>query len=563
MKIDGRRVLEEAVATSEGVRFPRWLLVSIGIVGLGLAIYALRGVLTPIFFAFLIAYLLDPLVDRFEARGLPRALGIVVLLALTLGAMVVGALVLVPMVVREVVAFAHELPEKLEGLRRAAEPLLTSYGIPVPHSFEDLRQLVETGSDAGEIAPTDLAGRAATVMGTAAGWIWGRTASVLAVITSLLIVPVIAFYLLHDFDEMTAGIRDLVPLRYRPFVVDVATEVDEVLGQFIRGQLLVMLALAVLYSVAYSLVGVRLAIPIGIVAGLISFIPYVGGATALILALLMCLLSWQGWGQIVSVVVAYAIIQVLEGFVITPRIVGDKVGLPAIWVLIALMVGGELFGFLGVLLSVPAAAVAKIFVMRLLAWYRKSQVYLHPSAVVTGVLGEEGLPDSAEMASAKAAASVVVVGRGEDLPAEGEDGSGAGTGTGTGTESGPGTGPGTESGTGTGTGTGSESGPGPGPGTGPGTGTGTGSGTGSGAGAGSGTGSGAEAAAAADAEADADAEAEAEAEADADADAEAAAAADAEAGDLARPGAAASGSATLPEPLRHRSGPESSEDESE
>ena len=180
MKIDGRCVLEEAVATSEGVRFPRWLLVSIGIVGLGLAIYALRGVLTPIFFAFLIAYLLDPLVDRFEARGLPRALGIVVLLALTLGAMVVGALVLVPMVVREVVAFAHELPEKLEGLRRAAEPLLTSYGIPVPHSFEDLRQLVETGSDAGEIAPTDLAGRAATVMGTAAGWIWGRTASVLA-----------------------------------------------------------------------------------------------------------------------------------------------------------------------------------------------------------------------------------------------------------------------------------------------------------------------------------------------------------------------------------------------
>ncbi|GAB5546659.1 MAG: hypothetical protein SangKO_064190 [Sandaracinaceae bacterium] len=557
------------MATSERVRFPRWLLVSIGIVGLGLAIYALRGVLTPIFFAFLIAYLLDPLVDRFEARGLPRALGIVVLLALTLGAMVVGALVLVPMVVREVVAFAHELPEKLEGLRRAAEPLLTSYGIPVPHSFEDLRQLVETGSDAGEIAPTDLAGRAATVMGTAAGWIWGRTASVLAVITSLLIVPVIAFYLLHDFDEMTAGIRDLVPLRYRPFVVDVATEVDQVLGQFIRGQLLVMLALAVLYSVAYSLVGVRLAIPIGIVAGLISFIPYVGGATALILALLMCLLSWQGWGQIVGVVVAYAIIQVLEGFVITPRIVGDKVGLPAIWVLIALMVGGELFGFLGVLLSVPAAAVAKIFVMRLLAWYRKSQVYLHPSAVVTGVLGEEGLPDSAEMASAKAAASVVVVGRGEDLPAESEDGSGAGTGTGTGTgtESGPGTGPGT--------GTGSGSGTGAGTGAGAGTGTGTGSGTGSGAEAAAAADAEAEAEAEADAAADAEADAEAVAEADADADAEAAAEADAdaeaaaaaeaeaEAGDLARPGAAASGSATLSEPLRHRSGPESSEDESE
>lgn len=400
-----RHVLEDLVASSEGVRFPRWLLALIAIAGVGLAVYALRGVLTPIFFAFLIAYLLDPLVDRFEERGLPRAVGIVILLALTLGAMTLGALVLVPMVVREVALFASELPEKLEGIRRTVEPWLASYGVEVPHSFDDLRALVEDGGEGGELAPTDLAGRAATVMGTIAGWIWGRTTSLLAVVTSLLIVPVIAFYLLHDFDRMTAGIRDLVPLRYRPFVVDVAREVDEVLGQFIRGQVLVMLALAVLYAVAYSIAGVRLAIPIGIVAGLVSFIPYVGGATALVLALLMCLLSWQGWGQIIGVVAAYTIIQVLEGFVITPRIVGDKVGLPAIWVLIALMVGGELFGFLGVLLSVPAAAVAKIFVMRLLAWYRKSHLYLHPGRPLSGMLAEEGLPDSAEMAAAKARAT--------------------------------------------------------------------------------------------------------------------------------------------------------------
>jgi hypothetical protein len=191
-----------------------------------------------------------------------------------------------------------------------------------------------------------------------------------------LLVPVFAAYLLYDFDRIIRGVRDLVPLRYRGYVVEVARDVDVVLGEFVRGQLIVMMILAVLYATAYMILGVRLGVLIGVVAGLLSFIPYVGGGVAVGLGVAMSLVYWTGWGQLVGVVVAYSIIQALEGLVITPRVVGDKVGLSAVWVLFALLVGGELFGFMGVLLALPAAAVIKIFVMRGLTWYRASEMFL-------------------------------------------------------------------------------------------------------------------------------------------------------------------------------------------
>jgi hypothetical protein len=155
--------------------------------------------------------------------------------------------------------------------------------------------------------------------------------------------------------------------------------------------------------VAYSQLGVRLAVPIGIVAGLLSFIPYLGGATALGLALLMCALAGASWAQVGGVVAAYAVIQALEGFVITPRIMEEKVGLSAIWVLLALMVFGELFGFFGVLLAVPAAAVAKIFVVRAVAHYRESPLFLQ-GGPARGLLVAEGLADDAATKEAKAEA---------------------------------------------------------------------------------------------------------------------------------------------------------------
>ena len=223
----------------------------------------------------------------------------------------------------------------------------------------------------------------------------GGTFSVLGSVAAALVV-VLAIYLLNDFDRITAGSRDLLPGRWRAQATSHVEDIDAILSQFIRGQLMVMGILAVLYSSAYALLGVQLAVPIGLAAGLLSFIPYLGSACALAAGVLMSLLGgWHGW-QLMGVVLAYTAIQLLEGFVITPRIVGETVGLSAIWVLVALFVGGELFGFLGVLLAVPAAAVAKIFVARVVQYYRTTALFLQasPDAVAAQHLARHPrLPD--------------------------------------------------------------------------------------------------------------------------------------------------------------------------
>jgi predicted PurR-regulated permease PerM len=376
---------------------PRWVwalagvfLAGIALYVVGSALYALRSALMPVLFAFAIAYLLDPVVDRFEARRIPRPVAIVLLLLLLPAVLTLAAVVLLPSIVREVATFTRELPQHLTDLLHRAEPWLAARGVALPHSFDELVALVR------EHAAAPSSGVSENQLGALAGrvvrWIWGGTASVLSVTATLLVVPVFAFYLLDDFDRIKLAVRDLVPWRYRAQVVELATEVDHVLGQFVRGQLLVMLILGSLYALAYSIVGIKLAVPVGILAGLLSFIPYVGGATALVLGLLMCALGFDGWGQVLGVLVGYGVIQLLEGFVITPRLLGDKVGLSPVWVLVALLLGGELFGFLGVLLALPTAAVCKIFVVRAVAAYRGSAVFLDgaPAATVGGAspLGE-------------------------------------------------------------------------------------------------------------------------------------------------------------------------------
>jgi predicted PurR-regulated permease PerM len=393
--------MDRPMAASDRTRiFPRWVVALAGIMLVGLVIYALRGVLTPVFFAFLIAYMLDPLVDRFERRRIPRSLGIVILLTLVLGALTAFLVFAIPSIARDISRFAAELPDALRGLVARLEPLLGRLGVPVPHTVDEA--VAQLGMDTGELAKN-----AAKPAGQVLGWLVGGTGTVLGMLATLVVVPVFAFYLLHDFDRMTAGVRELIPPHWRPFVLDVIGEVDWMLGQFVRGQITVMVLLAILYAVAYSIIGVRLAVVIGVAAGLLSFIPYVGGATALGLAIVMSLIDWHGPMQLVWVGVAYAIIQVLEGFVITPRVLGDKVGLSPIWVLFALMVGGELFGFLGVMLALPAAAVAKIFFVRGLSWYRKSEFFRSarpPDGLPDGLvalLEEEGLPDDPGLAARK------------------------------------------------------------------------------------------------------------------------------------------------------------------
>jgi len=204
----------------------------------------------------------------------------------------------------------------------------------------------------------------------------GGTASALGMLSTAIVVPVFSFYFLHDFDRIVLHVRELLPASVRPGVVAMATQVDRVLGEFIRGQLTVMAILAALYALGYWAIGVPLAVPIGVLAGVLSFIPYVGSSVALVFGLLMVTLHFTGVHQILGVIAVYLVIQLLESFLITPRIVGGKLGLSPVWVLFALMAFGHLFGFVGVMLALPASAVIKVFVVDALTFYRGSTLYL-------------------------------------------------------------------------------------------------------------------------------------------------------------------------------------------
>ena len=355
--------------SSTALALPRWaygwalLAVALGLV------YLLRGVLTPVLVAFGVAYLLDPLVDKVEARGLPRALGILALLLVATIVVGVGSLLVLPQVLGDLAQLAGQLPVAVARGLAGIEPWLAQYGVELPHSSVEMLAAFE--KNVRSLAP-NAAGMVQAVLGA----VVGGTASVFGALAAILIVPVLAFYLLLDFDIITAHTLALVPTRERELVASTASEVDAVLGHFVRGQLTVMAILAALYGVGYSIVGVPLAVPIGLVGGLLSFIPYVGSGVALGLGLLMTVLHWTGWPAVVGVVIVYAVVQALEGLVITPRVVGDKLGLSPVWVLLALMAGGELFGFVGVMLALPAAAIAKVFASHALRRYQESKLFL-------------------------------------------------------------------------------------------------------------------------------------------------------------------------------------------
>jgi predicted PurR-regulated permease PerM len=198
---------------------------------------------------------------------------------------------------------------------------------------------------------------------------------VIFVVLGTLIIPIFALYLLGDFNRIVARAALLVPRRYAPQVTAVVGEIHVTLGRYVRGQLITNLVLATLYAGGLALTGIRLAVPIGVLTGLLAFIPYVGLATGTLLAVLMALLDWHSSGQLAAVVVVMATVGLLDSMVITPRIVGGSVGLKPLEVLLTMMASATLFGFLGVLLAVPIGAVLKILLHRAVEAYLGSAYY--------------------------------------------------------------------------------------------------------------------------------------------------------------------------------------------
>lgn len=363
---------------------PRELYVAFGVLAAGAVLYALSAVLTPLLLAFAIAYVFDPLIDRFEALGIPRAAGIAIVLLAALGVLVALVALVLPSLATEVASVASEVPGKISALVTSAEPWLTAHGVRLPHTTKEwVERLLHNANQ-----------MASTLVASAGGFlslIVSRLYAMVGSIVAILVVPVLSVYFLNDFDRITAGIRGLLPRRYRRIVTEYAREIDATLSHFLRGQLAVMAILGVLYGTTYAILGVRLSGLIGFSAGVLSFIPYVGSAFALISGLLMSLLGGFHPGQLLGIIIAYSIVQALEGFVIAPRVMGKSLGLPEVWVLIALFVGGEIFGFLGVLLAAPLAAIAKVFVSRAVGMYQESDLYLDGPASLRSIPPAEPL----------------------------------------------------------------------------------------------------------------------------------------------------------------------------
>jgi predicted PurR-regulated permease PerM len=373
----------------------KWQLLALTVL-LGFLLWLLAPVLTPFALSALLAYLGDPLVDRFERWRLSRAAAVAIVFAMMALAVVGVVLLLVPMLERQITAFVEDLPRYLEWFRGTVLPWVEKrFGVRPefdPAAIPDM--LRNYWRQAGGVAATVLGGLSKSGIAVL-GWI-----------ANLLLIPVVTFYLLRDWDLLVAQVRALLPRAIEPTVSQLARESDTVLGAFLRGQLSVMLALGAIYSIGLWLAGIDLALLIGMIAGLVSFVPYLGVFVGATISIVAALVQHGDWLHVAFVIAVFAVGQTLEGFVLTPWLVGDRIGLHPVAVIFAIMAGGQLFGFLGVLLALPVAAVAMVVLRWLHARYTASRLYGAGEAPPTGIAGTPP-PPLAESDTALAAAAAM------------------------------------------------------------------------------------------------------------------------------------------------------------
>ena len=331
-----------------------WLLLALALAGVLLVVLA--PILTPFLIAALLAYMFNPLVTRLEGWRVPRTLSVLLLFVLLGGLLTLLVLWLVPRAQQEISSFAGKLPGYLDTLQYRLLPWLQSLLGEQARLFDFIvikQQLLdhwrEVGTAAGEVLTT-LSRSGMRV----AGWLM-----------NLVLVPVVAFYLLRDWNGIVARVHGLFPPSLQPRVARLARETDAVLGAFLRGQLLVMLALAFIYATGLWLIGIDLALPIGLVAGLVSFVPYLGFIVGLAAASVAAFFQFQDVWMLVWVLAVFGAGQALDGMLITPTLVGERIGLHPVAVIFAVLAGGQLFGFFGVLLALPAAAVIVVWLRHL------------------------------------------------------------------------------------------------------------------------------------------------------------------------------------------------------
>lgn len=328
-------------------------------------LYLLAPVLTPFFMAAILAYIFQPLVQRLSRRRLPRPLAVLLVLlaeALTLAVMV---LAVAPLIIKEVSQVLAQLPGFLDRMDATVAPWISektgfTVALDATSLKESLTEMVKTTEGLGSQVLRSLRLGGLGLIG---------------LLANAVLIPVVQFFLMRDWEEMIGRANTLIPPQWRPSVHSFFGEANEALGQFLRGQMLVILTMAVFYTLGLWLTGLEFFLPIGIITGVLVFVPYLGSVTGFFLATIAALMQFSEWTGLIWVWAVFVMGQMLEGYVVVPRLVGERIGLHPLAVIFALLAFGQIFGFFGLLLALPASAVLLVGLKRLKAHYLASDLY--------------------------------------------------------------------------------------------------------------------------------------------------------------------------------------------
>jgi predicted PurR-regulated permease PerM len=339
-----------------------WYLAAAAVAGF--LIYLIAPILSPFLFSAILAYICLPPVDRLSRR-LPRWLAAAIVLCLLLAALGMLALIILPMVEQQFAAFLQRVPDLLDWSRASFLPWLSSnLGIELHLDLEHARRALADSLR----ADSDFLRRLLPQITTGG-------MAIVGFFTAVLLMPVVLFYFLRDWHQIVVRIDELVPRRIHRGTAEICGEIDRVLGEFLRGQISVMLIMAAYYAIALWIAGLEYALPIGIVSGLLVFVPYLGALVGMLLGTLAGFNQFEGILGLAGVWVAFGIGQLLEGMLVTPWLVGQRIGLHPVAVIFALLVFGRLFGFFGILLALPASAALLVALRHLRAKYFDSELY--------------------------------------------------------------------------------------------------------------------------------------------------------------------------------------------
>jgi len=343
-----------------------WILASLAVIGW--LIWLLAPVLTPFLISALLAYIADPIVSGLERLRMRRDLAVTLVFGVLTLALVLGLVLVVPLLVRETTELFNRLPTYFEQLQIRFQPFLEEQlGLSLdPDTFDAtrLRQLLEENF-------ANIANAARSTW----GYLTQSGGQFMVWVSGIILIPLVTFYLMRDWRFLVETIRDMLPRNIEPEAVRLAGQVDEALGGFLRGQLLVMFSLGLIYAIGLWAIGLKNGIAIGMIAGLVSFVPYLGAITGVLLAGITAVIQNFDFWFLLSVAVVFTVGQLVESFVLTPRLVGDRIGLHPVLVIFTVLAGGQLFGFIGVLLALPVAAAGTVLVRYFYHGYKQSRIY--------------------------------------------------------------------------------------------------------------------------------------------------------------------------------------------